>query len=1218
MRKSQDLKSRAIWPLVIFHLSFVMLLLPALQPLLASDPACGYDTGFHLWRAVELEQSLRRGVFFSRWAPDMAHGYGYPLFNFSAPASTYGVALLHLLGLPWPWALNLAFALVLLLSAYGMYLFVGDLFGRYAGLVAGVLYVYAPFHAYDLFYRGGLSQSSAWLFPPLILWALRRADRRVGFVVAALGTGLLLLTHSAFALLFAPLLLAYLLLVGRERGRRTALRGGLALLIGMGLGAFFWLPALAELRFVHSENVSGAWVFEYGHNFLPLDQLFALPRNADPTLLNDWPARGLGLVPTVLALVGLLALCGRRHRLQVAFFTPVMVLFLFLALPASKPIWDGLPLLQRVQFPWRLMGPATLCAAVLAGAAVFRLSRIACRASRITCCLSPFVPPVLAAALVLAHLGWFYPRHCPLPEDTTVAGMLAWEHQTGTVGATALGEFLPIWVEQIPQSVHVEGGGAVGEQPARFDGAVLPEGATVPEADYGPTRALLVVESPVSFRARYLAFYYPGWRVWVDGEPVAVTPTDPEGLISFDLPAGRRQVAIRFGETPLRLAADALSVVALLALAALAFRGPTSKPIRRPPSHPTNYLIPLTLLFLVALSLNLSPSLRGPREWRWAYAIPGRPLRHLIPALTLSAYLAVVIPWGKRIAAAEHRSRWEEGGFLVLLVLAVPLIQAGLLSAEFQDVLKPLFYRTVSTGSSGVFTVGSAIKSGVDFLARYPELMPTFPVHPQRYPPGLPLLFYLARRILERMPALSDGLGFSLRLYQCHDLSLMCLSNATIGAATIQMALPLLVGLTVLPLYGLARRTGGRSVAVWSAVLYPLVPSFALWSARWDQFYPLLACTAWLLFHIGLAESRRRALLAAGLVLSFASLLSFGLLALLLPLGLFALFWLLAHPEHRRWGRLVADTLIFLAGLASLWVVYQLALGTGFLDIWRVSMSFHLGLGRSYWTWLGYHLYDFFIFLGLPLALLFLTALAWAVRDLARRRYAPLALGFGLGLLLLDLAGVARGEVARVWLFLTPFAVITAVHGLARLRRHWRDCAIVALLLAVQLLIFNGFLRVVTTGLTDPPARERSFTPPEVDYPLEARLGEQVAFLGYDLTPQVVGPGGTLHLTLYWQALAPMDRAYTVFAHLVGPGGQLVAQWDNMPLEGGWPTTCWVPGEIVADPYDIPIPSGAAPGDYTLEAGFYILETGERLPVSGPAATDDGRVILATVPVGGN
>jgi hypothetical protein len=242
------------------------------------------------------------------------------------------------------------------------------------------------------------------------------------------------------------------------------------------------------------------------------------------------------------------------------------------------------------------------------------------------------------------------------------------------------------------------------------------------------------------------------------------------------------------------------------------------------------------------------------------------------------------------------------------------------------------------------------------------------------------------------------------------------------------------------------------------------------------------------------------------------------------------------------------------------------------------------------------------------------------IRDLRRRRYDALTLGFAFGLLLLNLSGTSRGEVARVWLFLTPFAALAGAHGLTRFHLGQRGFAIVAGLMALQLLTFNTFLRVVTTGLTDPPTHTQVFDVPPIAHPLDAHFvadgAESMALLGYDLEPETPAPGDTLHLILYWQSLKPMTQPYTAFTHLVGQDGQLIGQQDNMPLRGTAPTTCWIPGQIIADPYDIAIDPGATPGDYVLETGFYRWDTGERLPVTGPAAAPDRRVVLTQIPVG--
>jgi len=127
--------------------------------------------------------------------------------------------------------------------------------------------------------------------------------------------------------------------------------------------------------------------------------------------------------------------------------------------------------------------------------------------------------------------------------------------------------------------------------------------------------------------------------------------------------------------------------------------------------------------------------------------------------------------------------------------------------------------------------------------------------------------------------------------------------------------------------------------------------------------------------------------------------------------------------------------------------------------------------------------------------------------------------------------------------------------------------------------------------------------PPAIQHPMVSRLGEGIRLLGFDLEPTTVRPGEALRLTLYWQALAPMDIAYTVFTHLLDADGQFRAQQDNQPQSGGFPTTEWLPGDVIRDEYVLALPPDAPPGEYTLEVGMYRLETGERLP----AYDADGR-----------
>jgi hypothetical protein len=606
-------------------------------------------------------------------------------------------------------------------------------------------------------------------------------------------------------------------------------------------------------------------------------------------------------------------------------------------------------------------------------------------------------------------------------------------------------------------------------------------------------------------------------------------------------------------------------------------------------------LTAVSLLFLYAIAANVHPALRGPDDWRWTYAIPSQPARYIIGVAVIMVYVAIVWGWGWRLFGREPLRR-ELMGYLLFCALSIPIIQVALLAGESPDVVEQLYFRTISAGASGFFSVGSIIDNPGDFLAQYPALMPTFPVHPQRYPPGIPLLFYASRAPLA-VGGVGEAIGAALRPYQCTDLTLMRISNGVMGTAALQMLLPLFSGPVIFPMFGLARRTLGWGTAVWSVALYPLVPSFALWAGRWDQFFPLLTVTAWYLLVVGITGRKRWPLLLSGVVIALASMLSFGLLVMLAPMGLWVLLWLVGHKVDWNGRQVIIAGLCFVAGFVLVWGIYQVIAGPGFLEIWRVSMNYHLGLGRSYWTWLGYHLYDFGIFLGLPIALLALFAFFYALLT-AWQELVALPIAFGLGVLLLDVSGTARGEVARVWIFLTPFAVICAVWGLLRLAHGRWPITIVIILLANQLLVFNAFLRVVNTGLTNIPPREAAYERPFIINETAAQFGNNIHLLGYDLNSQTAAPGETIVVTLYWQADDRLETPYTVFNHLVNENGELEAQQDGMPVNNSLPTTCWQPGEIITDTHTITLNPESSPGTYTLLTGLYHPVTGGRLPVS--------------------
>jgi hypothetical protein len=157
---------------------------------------------------------------------------------------------------------------------------------------------------------------------------------------------------------------------------------------------------------------------------------------------------------------------------------------------------------------------------------------------------------------------------------------------------------------------------------------------------------------------------------------------------------------------------------------------------------------------------------------------------------------------------------------------------------------------------------------------------------------------------------------------------------------------------------------------------------------------------------------------------------------------------------------------------------------------------------------------------------------------------------------------------------------------------------------AAWFIISNSINPIAGDQPTPPPAEA---IPPSPEFApsqhLGARLGEAIELVGYDLADNTVQPGEEVSLTLYWQTIALPTVDATLFLHLYDEDGLLVSQFDGPLLDGARPTSSWRPGEMISNTVSLLLPSeNLAPGDYRLEMGLYLLETGERLVITQPDA----------------
>lgn len=540
----------------------VLLTLPFLHTFLRGGIPAADDTLLHLFKLIGLDSALRYGDLWPRYVAAMHYGYGAPVFNYYGLLSLYPPEILHLaLGLSFPAAFVAAVIGYAGAAALGAHALGRAIWGERVGVVAAVGYLYTPalFTTFD-----GLAQFAALALLPWTLWALWRLAQSGGRSEFLIATGLLaalVLTHNITALYAWPLALLFGLAAvwttpDPDRGR-AVLRVLLPFGLAAALTAFFWLPALAEADFVQLARLELP-MFDYHNNFLTLRDLFALPTIGDGGRLT-YPALSLGWGQLTLGLVGLIAAlvvirqpenrAGRWALLAAAGALGAI----FLTTRASVWLWNTLPLVRRLLFPSRLLFPAGLLLSLLAG---FGVERVSARLRR------PALKSTLLAVCLVGLILYALPTYAvPLedvPPAATILDLHQFERDTGWLGGTSTGEFLPRWVQKVPHSWGLTDRYAEAEIVPRLaeDSAI-----SVEDAVWGMKRADLTVLAAEPTTAVFEWMYFPGWRAEIDEQPAEIIPTDPNGLIALEIPAGQHHIRLWFGATPIRRMATAVSLV---------------------------------------------------------------------------------------------------------------------------------------------------------------------------------------------------------------------------------------------------------------------------------------------------------------------------------------------------------------------------------------------------------------------------------------------------------------------------------------------------------------------------------------------------------------------------------------------------------------------------------------------------------------------------------
>ncbi len=544
-------KSIILWLILV-----VILVIPSFSTLLQPGYFPMHDD-LQIMRIYEMDKCFKDGQIPCRWVPDMGYGYGFPLYNYYPVMPYYLGELIYLLGFNLIWSVKITFILSLIVSGITMFLLGRKLWGNLGGLAASILYVYAPYHAVDIYVRGALAESWSIAWAPAVFLAIYLLIKSGSFKyvpLLAVLSALFLMSHNPLALIFIPVMAGWtLILLWQGRAFKVLPKLILSALWGLSLAAFFTLPVLFESKLVHIETLFVGY-FNYLAHFVDLKQLFISEFWGFGGSIwgeNDGMSFAVGKIHTILVLTALpvsilLWKKDRNKSMLLIFLSLVFWGYTFLIHPRSNFIWEKIAILQTLQFPWRILSVVIFASSLVAGG-LFVHSRKAIRA--------PLALTIILAVLVIYQPYFKIEKVVPLTDQEKLSGAL-WDLQRNA------GIF-----DYLPKAAKFPPGG-----PALETAQVTTGSATINDFKRGTNWLEFKSESSLSATLRLPIIDFPNWRVFVDDKEISFDSKNDLGQPTFDIDPGSHLIFAKLYNTPVRIISNIISLISFLILIYIVIR----------------------------------------------------------------------------------------------------------------------------------------------------------------------------------------------------------------------------------------------------------------------------------------------------------------------------------------------------------------------------------------------------------------------------------------------------------------------------------------------------------------------------------------------------------------------------------------------------------------------------------------------------------------------
>lgn len=542
-----------------------------------------------MMRQLEMEKCFKDFQIPCRWVPDMGYGFGFPLFNYYPPLPYLFGQLVRVLGFSFADTVKIVFVFAFIASGITMYFLGKEFFPTdikfrnvklwVGGILPAVFYIWAPYHAVDIYVRGAMNEAWALIWFPVILLTSYKLilDKNSlvtkWLILLSVSWFGILTSHNLMVLIFTPIFAAWCLIwivKGKMWTRITQLL--MSGILAFGLAAFFTLPVALESKYVQTNTLVQGY-YEYVAHFATINQLL-ISRfwgyGPSVWLEEDKMSFQVGHVHWVLSVIIFALIVTRLMKKEkpgnLLLATCYMLLIgwvaAFMAHLRSTPIWQMLPPLKFVQFPWRFLAIVILAFSFISGSLYTLLSKR----------LAVVFSIVIVFVLLLINWNYFRPEHGklgPLTDAEKFSGA-AW----GLQQTAGIYDYLPVDAKQAPQ------------EPQKTLAEIITGKGLISDTKSGTNWASFSVDIKENSEVRINIFQYPTWKVSLVGlevEPnIFVPDTEKWGRIHINLPTGIYKVDLKLIDTWPRRVGNVVSLVTWMGLTIFVFR---NKLVSRRPSR---------------------------------------------------------------------------------------------------------------------------------------------------------------------------------------------------------------------------------------------------------------------------------------------------------------------------------------------------------------------------------------------------------------------------------------------------------------------------------------------------------------------------------------------------------------------------------------------------------------------------------------------------------